>query len=89
MKMDVETRIGIIKRKPTSEVVTDEDLRNLLETKQRPVHYIGMEISGLLHIGSVFMLGYKLRDFLEAGCIYSKANLLRSSVSILLCCCAW
>jgi len=66
--MDIETRISIIKRKPTSEIVTDDDLKNLLETKQRPVHYIGMEISGLLHIGSVFMLGYKLRDFLEAGC---------------------
>jgi tyrosyl-tRNA synthetase len=66
--MDVQTRISIIRRSPTCEVVTDEDLRSLLQAKARPVHYVGLEISGLLHVGSVFMLGYKLRDFLEAGC---------------------
>ena len=66
--MDIETRMQLITRPPTAEVVTTDELRNLLETKQKPVHYIGMEISGLLHIGSVFMLGYKIRDFLEAGC---------------------
>ena len=66
--MDIETRMQLITKSPTCEVITTDDLRQLFETKQRPVHYIGMEISGLLHIGSVFMLGYKLRDFLAAGC---------------------
>ena len=31
-----------------------------------PKHYVGLEISGLLHLGSL-ILGYKINDFLKAG----------------------
>jgi tyrosyl-tRNA synthetase len=65
--MDVETRLGLIKSGPLEEVITDEELRNLLETNSRPKHYIGFEISGMLHIGQVLMGGKKINDFNKAG----------------------
>jgi len=65
--VDVERRVELVARPPTEEVITPDELRELLETVERPVHYIGMEISGPLHLGSLVITGYKLRDFLEAG----------------------
>ena len=65
--MDVETKLEIIKRPPTEEIITEEELRGLLETNDHPEHYIGFEISGLLHIGTLIMCGYKINDFAEAG----------------------
>ncbi|MGC9178529.1 MAG: tyrosine--tRNA ligase, partial [Conexivisphaera sp.] len=65
--MDAERRIELVERQPTEEVVTHEELRELLETVERPRHYIGLEISGPLHLGSLVIVGYKLRDFVEAG----------------------
>ena len=53
--MDVETKLEIIRSAPTEEIVTEEALRNLLETNERPVHYLGLEISGMLHIGHVLV----------------------------------
>ncbi len=66
--MDVETKIGLVSRAPTEEVVVQGELRNLFETKQRPVHYVGLEVSGLLHLGSLFFNGFKINDLLQAGC---------------------
>jgi tyrosyl-tRNA synthetase len=65
--VDAERRLELVERPPTEEVVTREELRELLETSERPRHYIGLEISGPLHLGSLVLTGYKLRDFLEAG----------------------
>jgi len=65
--MDIETKIDLIKRSPTEEIITEKELRKLLETKQYPKHYIGYEISGILHLGSLFIPGYKIRDLIEAG----------------------
>ncbi|MEM0159274.1 MAG: tyrosine--tRNA ligase [Candidatus Micrarchaeaceae archaeon] len=65
--MDVYTKINLIKAPPLEEVVTEEELKSVLETNARPKHYIGYEISGLLHLGSLFMGGYKLNDFADAG----------------------
>lgn len=64
--MDIETRIELIKKPPTEEVITEEDLRNLLETKQKPVAYDGFEPSGFLHLGSGILRAIKINDFLEA-----------------------
>jgi tyrosyl-tRNA synthetase len=66
--MDVETKLELIKRPPTEEIITEEELKQVLETKDHPNHYIGFEISGLLHLGILFITGYKIKDFLEAGC---------------------
>jgi tyrosyl-tRNA synthetase len=66
--MDIQTKIDLVTRAPTAEVVTTEELRPLFETKAHPVHYLGLEISGMLHLGSLLMNGYKFRDLMEAGC---------------------
>ena len=65
--MDVESRIALVMRPPTEEVVTEAELAALLETEARPRHYIGLEISGFLHLGSLVSTGYKINDLVEAG----------------------
>lgn len=64
--MDIETRLELIKRPPTEEIITEQDLRELLETKQKPVAYDGFEPSGLLHLGSGILRAIKINDLLEA-----------------------
>jgi tyrosyl-tRNA synthetase len=66
--MDIEKRIELIKAPPTEEIITEQDLRELLETKQRPVAYDGFETSGLLHLGSGLLRAIKIQDMLEARC---------------------
>jgi tyrosyl-tRNA synthetase len=65
--MDLEERLNLVTRPPTEEVVTEKELRQLLETKDHPEHYIGFEISGLLHIGTLLVSGFKINDLAEAG----------------------
>ncbi|MBI2583557.1 MAG: tyrosine--tRNA ligase [Candidatus Aenigmarchaeota archaeon] len=64
--MDLERRIDLVKAEPTEEIITEADLRTLLETKQRPVAYDGFEPSGLLHLGSGVMRAIKVQDMLRA-----------------------
>jgi tyrosyl-tRNA synthetase len=65
--MDVDERLAFIMREPTEEVITSDELHTLIETKTHPKHYIGLEISGMLHIGSLVMTGFKINDFMKAG----------------------
>ncbi|MDO8554248.1 MAG: tyrosine--tRNA ligase [Candidatus Micrarchaeota archaeon] len=65
--MDIETKIDLVKKKPTEEVVTEKDLREIFENYAHPKHYIGYEISGMVHIGSGLAVGLKIKDFLAAG----------------------
>lgn len=65
--MDIEEKIALIGRPPTEEIVVQDDLRRLLEVTPHPKHYIGLEISGLLHLGSLVATGFKVNDFLKAG----------------------
>src|ERR1041384_8291479 len=65
--MDVESRIRSSLREPTEEVVEVGQLRQLFETNSKPRHYIGLEISGKLHLGSLILTGYKINDFINAG----------------------
>jgi tyrosyl-tRNA synthetase len=65
--MDVEERLALVMQKPTEEVVTQDELRTLLEAKAHPKHYIGLEISGMLHLGSLIFTGFKINDFIKAG----------------------
>lgn len=65
--MDIEERIALVMREPTEEVITEGELKALLETKSRPRHYIGLEISGILHLGSLILTGFKINDFIKAG----------------------
>ncbi len=66
--MDIETKLSLLSRAPCEEVVTSDEARALFETKERPVHYVGLEVSGLLHLGSLFFNGFKINDLLKAGC---------------------
>lgn|SRR5487761_615320 len=65
--MDIDAKLSLIIREPTEEVITEGDLRKLLETTQHPKHYIGFEISGFLHLGTLILSGTKINDFLKAG----------------------
>ena len=65
--MDVTEKIAFITRDPTEEVVTSEELVNLFNTNSHPKHYIGLEISGFLHLGSLILTGFKINDFIKAG----------------------
>ncbi len=64
--MNLAQRLELIQAR-TQEVVTVEDLRALLQGTARPKAYVGLEPSGLLHIGQGLILGDKVRDFVEAG----------------------
>ncbi|MGI0013098.1 MAG: tyrosine--tRNA ligase [Nitrososphaera sp.] len=65
--MDVDDRFRLVTKEPTEEVITAEELRTLLEAKAHPKHYIGLEISGVLHLGSLVLTGFKINDFIKAG----------------------
>lgn len=65
--MDIETKIKLITRLPTEEVITEKELRHLLETKEHPVAYNGFEPSGLAHLGTGLITALKVKDFTDAG----------------------
>jgi len=65
--LDIETRIDLMKKPPTEEILVEEELRQLLETNEHPQHYQGFEISGLLHLGNLIVSGFKMNDFIKAG----------------------
>lgn len=65
--MDLEEKIDLICRPPTEEILTVEELRRLLKTNEHPGHYIGFEISGMLHLGNFIISGFKINDLLKAG----------------------
>jgi tyrosyl-tRNA synthetase len=64
--MDIEKRFELIKRN-TEEVMTEEDLKALLESGIKIKHYIGFEISGKIHLGTGLMCMSKVKDFMDAG----------------------
>ena len=65
--MDIQTKIDLIKRPPTEEILVEQELKQLLETNEHPQHYQGFEISGLLHLGNFLVSGFKINDFIKAG----------------------
>ena len=65
--MDVEGRVDLIQKPPTEEVITRDELISLFNANTSPKHYIGLELSGKLHLGSLIITGFKLNDFLAAG----------------------
>ncbi|NWK08515.1 tyrosine--tRNA ligase [Marine Group I thaumarchaeote] len=65
--MDILEKVDLIERPPTEEVVTHDELIELFKTNSSPKHYIGLEISGFLHLGSLISTGFKINDFVKAG----------------------
>lgn len=64
--MTTEEKMKLITRN-CQEVLTEEDLKNLIESGKTINHYIGFEISGLVHLGTGLMSMGKIADFLKAG----------------------
>ena len=65
--MDLEERLNLVTREPTEEIITKNELTDLFLNVSVPKHYIGIEISGLLHLGSLMLTGFKVNDFIRAG----------------------
>ena len=63
--MTPEQKFALLKRN-TQEIVTEDELRQLLKTKKQPAVYLGTAITGRPHIG-YFVWVLKMADFLKAG----------------------
>lgn len=64
--MTTEEKIKLITRN-CQEVLTEEDLKVLIESGKEIRHYIGLEISGMVHLGTGLITMGKIADFLKAG----------------------
>lgn len=67
ISMDTERRIELIAAPPTEEIVTLEELTNLIETGVPLIAYDGFEPSGMAHIATGLMRAIKLKDMIDAG----------------------
>ena len=65
--MDIEDRVNLIKQ-VGEEIITESELRKLLETKQKPVAYDGFEPSGNVHIAQGVLRAINVNKMLRAGC---------------------
>ncbi|MCX6821683.1 MAG: tyrosine--tRNA ligase, partial [Candidatus Aenigmarchaeota archaeon] len=65
--MDVETRLELIKR-VGEEIITEQELRELLETKDHPIAYDGFEPSGRVHIAQGLLRSININRMTKAGC---------------------
>ena len=65
--MDIETKLDLIKQ-VGEEIVTEEDLKTLLETKQHPIAYDGFEPSAVAHIAQGILRTINVNKILKAGC---------------------
>jgi tyrosyl-tRNA synthetase len=63
--MKIDEKIALIKRN-TQEIVTEEELRQVLESKKQPSVYLGTAITGRPHIGYLVWV-LKLSDLMNAG----------------------
>lgn len=64
--MDIEERMDLIKS-VGEEIITEQELRELLETKTHPVAYDGFEPSGLAHLPFGVFRPLLLQDLVKAG----------------------
>ena len=68
--MDSQEKFQLIKRN-TEEIVTEQELKILLDTKDHPNVYTGYEPSGPVHIGHAVTV-MKLKDMETAGFLISR-----------------
>jgi tyrosyl-tRNA synthetase len=64
--MEKINKFDLISRN-TEEVMTNEDLKKLIDSEEPIKHYIGFEISGKIHLGTGIMCMSKVKDFMDAG----------------------
>jgi len=64
--MDLETKMELVRR-VGEEIITEEELRELFQTKDHPIAYDGFEPSGLAPIHFALYRAINLEDMLKAG----------------------
>ncbi len=64
--MDIESRMDMI-RSVGEEIITEDDLRELLQSKTRPVAYDGFEPSGRIHIAQGILRAINVNKMIKAG----------------------
>jgi tyrosyl-tRNA synthetase len=65
-KQNINKRLSLIKRN-LNEIIGEEELIQLLNNDTPLNHYIGFEISGLVHLGTGLSSMLKIRDLQDAG----------------------
>ncbi len=66
--MDLETRLRLV-NEVGEEIITQEDLRDLLKKKRHPVAYDGFEPSGTdIHIAQGLLRAININKMIKAGC---------------------
>ena len=69
--MDVEERLALVRQVGEGgEIVTEEELRQLLAEKPRPVAYDGFEPSGRIHIAQGVLRAVNVNRMTRAGCLF-------------------
>ena len=64
--MTTEEKINLI-TKHLEETLTEDELQSLIASNTPLKHYIGLEISGKIHLGTGFAVMLKIKDLQEAG----------------------
>ena len=64
--MDIETKLGLVKQ-VGEEVITEEELKHLLQTKEHPIAYDGFEPSGKIHIAQGILRAININKLTSAG----------------------
>jgi len=64
--MDLETKLELVKR-VGEEIITEQELRELLQTKEHPIAYDGFEPSGIAHVPFGIYRAINLEDLINAG----------------------
>ena len=64
--MTFEEKLSLITRN-TEEVINTEELEKIFNEHTHPKAYVGLEISGFLHLGTGIILPKKLNDLHDAG----------------------
>ncbi len=66
--MDINEKLSLIKQ-VGEEIITEEELKHLLETKKQPIAYDGFEPSGAdIHIAQGLMRAININKMTKAGC---------------------
>jgi len=65
--MDTATKLKLITAPPTEEIITEGDLKSAIRLGIPLKHYIGFEISGLMHLGTGLVTAFKIADLQKAG----------------------
>src|SRR3989338_8002635 len=65
--MDIDHKVKLISS-IGEEVITQEDLKELLNNKPHPVAYNGFEPSGRIHIAQSILVAINMNKLIQAGC---------------------